>query len=163
MKIKILMFAAVVFALSAAPLYAQAAPEVVAGAPYRVAADHNGVDTIGYRVYVDNVKVGNDLPLAALVAGVVTSVDLPGVARGAHTIQVAAYNEDNEVKSDPLSFTAKKKAPGKPTNTRIVLVANVASNGSVTFSVQEVTTEDVDADGNAVTKPKKAAGASKRE
>jgi hypothetical protein len=124
---------------------------LVAGTPYGVMADHDGVNTTGYRVLVDGAQVGADLPFSALAGGVVTSATLTVPARGSHTIQLAAFNPDWSIASDPLSFAAKMKAPGKPINPRlftalfnalfhrterIVVSAQQMPDGSVRFTAR---------------------------
>lgn len=126
----------------APPIKAQSACSanctLVVGDSFTLQADHDGVNTIGYRVFVDNAKVGSDVPMTALTSGVVSVSSLIAPARGAHTIQLAAFNEDNEVKSDPLSFTSKKKAPGKPGAPRVIITASLAQDGSIRFKVTTV-------------------------
>lgn len=110
------------------------------GQVYSLLADHDGTDTIGYRVYLDGVKVGADLSMNALAAGVVTVSSLVAPARGTHTLQMSAFNEDWDVKSDPLTFTSKKKAPGKPGNARITITAQIV-NGQILVRMVEVAEE----------------------
>jgi hypothetical protein len=112
------------------------------GQVYTLQADHDGVDTTGYRVYLDGLKTGADLSMNALTSGVVTVSSLIAPARGAHTIQLAAFNEDNEAKSDPLSFTTKRKAPGKPGGTRIVITAQLV-NGEIKVQMVEVLADTI--------------------
>jgi hypothetical protein len=130
-----------VVALSVAPSLAHAQTvcsspcTLTLGAAYSVAADHDGLNTTGYRVYVDGVKVGNDVPLSQLASGAVTISGLVAPGRGQHSLQVAAFNEDWETKSDPFVFTVKKQPPGKPGNTRILIAVTASENGSVSFKV----------------------------
>lgn len=110
------------------------------GQTYSLLADHDGVDTTGYRVFVDNVKIGTDLSMNALLSGVATVSGLVAPARGPHAIQLAAFNEDWEVKSDPFPFTVKKKSPSKPGSSRITVTAQIV-DGKIVFSVEEAEPE----------------------
>lgn len=103
------------------------------GESFSAVADHDGANTVGYRLYIDNVKVGTDVPLASLQAGSVTVAALVAPARGSHTLQISAYNADFESKSDPFAFTTKLPPPGKPGNLRLLFAVVVADDGSVSF------------------------------
>jgi hypothetical protein len=98
------------------------------GTPYSVAADHDGVNTEGFNLYLDTVKVGT-VPVSALLTGVVTFKGLLGPAKGAHSLVMGAYNTDidgtvNEAQSTALAFSSKKVPPGKPSNVRILVSLN---------------------------------------
>jgi len=58
-----------------------AAQSVVTGAPFSVTAGHDGANTDGYRLFVDGVQVGADVPKAQALAG--TTVTLTAPANGA--------------------------------------------------------------------------------
>lgn len=92
---------------------------LVQGTTFGVMADHDGINTTGYRLIVDGAQSGADMPMSALAGGVVTVANLTVPARGTHTIQIAAFNPDWSIASDPLSFASKMKAPGKPSNSRL--------------------------------------------
>jgi hypothetical protein len=97
----------------------------------------------GYRMYIDNVKVGNDIAVSAGASVTANAIVLP-VAAGSHTLKVSAFNPastPSEVFSDPLSFSIvipPPSAPGKPTNLRIVLVITQAANGTIKVDVVAV-------------------------
>lgn len=108
------------------------------GKSFSFAADHDGVNTTGYRVYLDGVKTGPDLLVSALQAGAIT-VTLTAPARGSHALQLAAFNLDQETKSAPLTLVTRSPAPTAPTNLRITIVAQIARDGSVSFKIVDVT------------------------
>lgn len=124
------------------PLSVQAQTQTVLSVevnkPFQLQAEHDGLSTAGYRVYVDGVKVGPDVTSGAQTAGVVTLPVAAVTARGDHTIQVAAYNADSEAKSDPVTLRVASATPNKPKNLRIVIVGTVSSNGLMTFELQEL-------------------------
>jgi hypothetical protein len=117
------------------PLYGQV-PEVGINRPFTVAADHNGVDTTGYRIYLDNSSTpAADIPVSQRVGGVITSPALTVTARGTHTVQVAAYNQDGEARSAALTFVAQGTPPTAPAGLRVQVVATVADSGKVDFTI----------------------------
>lgn len=134
--------------LFAMPVYAQATTcsancSLVVGQAFQVQADHDGVNTDGYRVIIDGVQVGADMPLSALVAGVVTSLQIAAPARGTHTVGLQAFNVDGSALSNLVALTTKKAPPGKPNNPRIlssltsplILSALKHADGSVTLTL----------------------------
>ena len=119
-----------------------ASPCVVeVGKAFSVLADHDGVNTTGYRLYLDNVKVGADIPMSALVAGTVTISAGVGPARGSHTVQLAAFNADGETRGVAFPFTTKLQAPTAPTNQRIIIGVTLR-DGTITLEVLSVETLD---------------------
>lgn len=108
------------------PSHAQTptAPIVTANQPFQVLLDHDGLHTLGYRLYLDEVQTGPDIPVSSLVNGVLT-IPVASVPRGAHSVRVSAFNADHEVSSLPLAFEAKDPAPNAPTNLRIQVTINV--------------------------------------
>jgi len=122
MKARVLALVALVVLLVVLNPYSAPAQSatVTAGKAFKVVALHDGVDTVGYRVYVDGVKVGADVGAAALVGGSVT-LDVPAIAaQGAHTIQVAAFNGGGEARSPALAFSVVPTVPNAPTGLRII-------------------------------------------
>lgn len=98
----------------------QSAVTVVAGQPFRVLMNHDGLFTTGYRLYIDNVKVGADLPLSALSNGVVTA-PAPGVSVGNHTVELSAFGPAGEgPRSVALPFQGVAPLPSAGSNLRIV-------------------------------------------
>lgn len=126
---RIITLAALALALT---VNAQAQTNVVINKNFQVAATHDGVNALGFRLFVDNVKVGTDIPVAQLVGGTVTTPPVQITTRGAHSIQIASYNEDWEVKSAPLNITGVKAAPNAPSLPTIIIAATVAENGALT-------------------------------
>lgn len=86
--------------------------------PFTVSADHDGVETTGYRLYVDGSQV-QEKPASALSAGVITFADSDGLPKGSYDLEVAAFNEDGETKSLPLTLIVMGKAPTAPINLHI--------------------------------------------
>jgi len=105
------------------------------GQAFTVTASHGGQNTTGYRIYVDGVKVGSDLPFSQLSSGTVTVAALVAPARGTHTIQLAAFNADKETKSDPFTMISTLPAPPKPGPVQLLLAITVAENGDVTLKM----------------------------
>lgn len=83
--------------------------------PFRAVFTHDGVNTTGYRVYVDGVQVGPDAPVTVLAGGSVSLAVPSGVpAAGTHTLQAAAFNAAGETKSAALTFTVTDPPPPPP-------------------------------------------------
>lgn len=123
--------------LAALPASAQTTCSVncvlTAGVPFTAAATHDGLNTTGYRVYIDTVKVGADLPLTALQSGTVTFGPFVAPARGTHTIQLSAFNPDIETKGDLFTFTTVLPAPAKPGPLRLIFTVTLAEDGTIKF------------------------------
>lgn len=115
--------------LASVPAFAQttctANCTLTVGQSYSVQADHDGVNTTGYRFILDGLQVGVDRPMTVLIGGVVTISGLTAPVRGTHLMQVVAFNEDGSTSSDPLSVSVKKLPPGKPAKTRIISAMTV--------------------------------------
>src|SRR5688500_7177293 len=89
------------------------------GQSFTVIADHAPSPNVeGYRVYLNNVKQGADLPVSALQNGSLTVSSLVAATRGPQSIQIAAFNADAETRSDPVTFSVRLPAPTKPGNLR---------------------------------------------
>lgn len=96
-----------------------------ANAPLRVASTHDGLNVTGYRLYVDNARVGVDsTPSVRGVDGIVT-LSLPTQPVGSHTVQLAAFNADGETKSDAFAFRIASPAPTKPGTPSVQIVITV--------------------------------------
>lgn len=123
----------------ASPALAQT--KIESGKSYQLVADSNGQNVTAYRFFVDGVQVGADVPVSALANGSISSPsELTSTLKpGVHTLEVAAVNPDFVVKSAPLSIEVGFTAPAAPTNLRLVLVIQVATNGAVTFQLVEAT------------------------
>ena len=89
-------------------------------------------DVTGYRVYLDTVKVGADIPATP---GTTTVPSLSVSVAGSHTIEVSAFNAGGESPRVGLTFTALPTVPTPPANLRIVVAMTVAQDGSVTLTV----------------------------
>jgi hypothetical protein len=88
-----------------------------------VAADHDGVDTDGYRLRQNNTIVA-DVPASALSGGVIGFNFSQGLAvGGTYTYTISAYNNDdpaNEATSASITLTVKRAKPKSPANIRVV-------------------------------------------
>lgn len=112
----------------AAPAGAQG-QTVPAGVALRASMNHDGVNTVGYRLYLDG-KVLLELPVASLANNTIT-FNIPPVARGAHTLAASAYNADHETMSASLPFEARSPAPAPPGNLTLTVVLTVAEDGTL--------------------------------
>lgn len=93
---------------------------MVQNTPFTVLADHNGVDTTGYR-YKRNDVVVEDKPVSALSGGSISFLESVGLPAGTYTLKISAYNATAEVESDVLVLVVTVAAPAQPTNIRIVV------------------------------------------
>lgn len=114
-----------VLSATTATVHAQASvPTFPVGQALKAMVTHDGVGTNGYRLYVDGVKSGPDLPATSLQAGTVT-IQLPALPAGRHTIDVAAFNDAGEsAKATAPVFIGPPSAPG-PLRFSIVTTADV--------------------------------------
>lgn len=99
-------------------------PSVQTNQPFRVQATHDGANTELYRLYVDGVQVGPDVPVSQALSGTTVTLPHAGLSqRGGHTVQIAALNSDHpEVRSAPLAFDVKMPPPNAPTGVVLVTV-----------------------------------------
>jgi hypothetical protein len=137
MKVLLLALALVLIGF---PAYAQT-PTVPANTPFTVVADHDGLNTTGYRCYIDGVRVGSDLPASARVNGKVTC-PMPGQATGSHSAIIAALNGASvETRSPSLSFnsvTPPPTPPNAPSNLQIILQVAVSPDGTATLTAMRI-------------------------
>jgi hypothetical protein len=130
-----LLFAAPVQAQTACP----APCTLTVGQSFSASATHDGANAIGYRVWLDGKQVGADIPLAQLANGSVTVAALTAPARGSHSLQFSAFNEDNDAKSPAFPFTVKKVAPVPPGVPSVFTVTVTAdASGRLTFQIAGV-------------------------
>ena len=120
---------------------AQVPVDVVAGVVLTGEFDHDGANTTGYRLFVDNNKSGADLPMTARNAAGVVTFTVPALTRGAHTIALSAFNQDAESARAAVSVQAKLPTPGTPKGLRIVLKVTTSASGEVTAAVESVQVE----------------------
>lgn len=100
------------------------------GEGFAITFTHDGQNTAGYRVYLDNVQI-QDLPLSALAAGTARTQPITVTTRGAHTVEVSAYNADRESARAALAFTASLPTPTSPGNLQIVITMALNPDGSI--------------------------------
>lgn len=80
------------------------------GQAFTLAAAHDGNNTIGYRVHVDDgVRITtSELPLSALTGGTIGFAFPAGLDRGKYKLTIAAFNDANiEAVSSPLAATVR--------------------------------------------------------
>lgn len=87
----------------------------------------------GFRLYINDVKVGPDIVASA---GTTTIPGQSILTPGTHTIQVTAFNASGEsAKTPPLQLTVTVALPGPPTNLRILVAFTVAQDGKVGMKI----------------------------
>jgi hypothetical protein len=86
--------------------------------PFQAQADHDGIDTDSYRLYVNGQLIAT-LPVANLTGGVI-SFSLSGLAKGTYTLFIEAAGEGGVTASDTLTVVATPGKPKKPLGIRIV-------------------------------------------
>jgi hypothetical protein len=86
--------------------------------PFQAQADHDGIDTDSYRLYVNGQLIAT-LPVANLTGGVI-SFSLSGLAKGTYTLFIEAVGEGGVTASDTLTVVATPGKPKKPMAMRIV-------------------------------------------
>jgi hypothetical protein len=121
------LFALAILLVSPAA-YAQAPPSVPLNQPFQLVADHDGVNTTGYRCFLDGVKVGADLPVPAGTVKTITCAFAALATAGAHTASVSAFNASGEGRLD-VAVNVPLPPPGKPSNPRILVNGTVVQNG----------------------------------
>lgn len=124
MKLKLVYAALVALVLLALPSTASAqlaSNEVYVNTPFKIAANHDGVNTTDYRLYRNTVLV-NSVAVTALVAGVVT-IDSPGLSAGTYAFQVEAKGDGGAAKSTVYSVVVKAlpAAPVAPSGLRLIV------------------------------------------
>lgn len=134
--------------LLCAPVLAQAQTTCAAncvltvGQSFTLVGDADTVNTTGYRIYMDGVKQGADLPLSTLQAGSITVAAIVAPTRGTHTLILSAFNPDVESKSDPFTFTTIMAPPKKPGNLRLLFTVILAEDGSIQWKFLGIDTAD---------------------
>ncbi len=107
------------FVTLASPLYAQSVDTIKQSTPFKVAADHDGADTDGFKLYL-NDAVWQAKAVTDLVAGII-QFDLPvGLAKGVYVIYIEAYSTLGVAKSTTITLTVTTGNPSPPRNIRIV-------------------------------------------
>ncbi len=110
---------AIAFVAFASPLYAQSVDTIKQSTAFKAAADHEGLDTIGFRIYL-NGAVWQTKAVIDLVAGVIT-FDFPvGLVKGTYVIYVEAYDVEGAAASTTLTLTVTSGNPLPPGHLRIV-------------------------------------------
>ena len=116
---------------------------VKTGQAYSYLFDHDGLDTLGYRIYhtvgTAETKV-LEFAVADLKAGTVTKSFTASASPGTLAVQAAAYNEVGETRAATKITLIAKGAPAPPGNQRflVTIVASLSPSGRVTFDVLRV-------------------------
>lgn len=98
----------------------QSAPEtVVANTPFQAAADHDGVETTSYRLYVNGaIKV--EVPASARVGTIVTFNVAGGLPKGDYVLYAEAVGPGGRTAGNSMNLTVTPGPPAPPTGLRIV-------------------------------------------
>src|SRR5688500_7822636 len=86
--------------------------------PFTAMADHDGVDTTGYRLYV-NGQMMQDQPVTILANGVLTFQPVTLTVHGSFTIFVEAYGPGGATSGTALGLLVQPGKPKAPVNTRV--------------------------------------------
>jgi hypothetical protein len=105
---------------------------VVVGQSFSVQANHDGANTTGYRLFIDDALV-SELPISSLSNGLITFTGVTVATRGSHSIRIVAFNQDVEASSAPFPFSSTLPSPTAPTLIQIIIT--VAQDGSITLQI----------------------------
>jgi hypothetical protein len=96
-------------------------PEVSRNSSFSIVAQHDGVDTLGYRFRVGDTVVG-DMPVSMRAAdGTISYACASGAfPRGGYTASVVAYNADGESTPATASFVVLGAPPAPPTSVTFI-------------------------------------------
>lgn len=86
----------------------------------RLGFDHDGVNTDGYRLKVDDVTALVTATCTGVAAARTCEIPFPALTPGNHTLWVIAFNAAGEAASDPFPVTVFVQ-PAKATNIRIIV------------------------------------------
>ena len=86
--------------------------------PFTAMADHDGVDTSIYRLYVNGQKV-QEQPVTILANGVITFPPMSLTAKGDFIIYVEAVGDGGATSGSTLTLTVQPGKPKAPVNTRV--------------------------------------------
>ena len=89
-----------------------AAETVAAGQPFSVAADHDGIETTSYKLYVNGVAVDTK-DVTQLQSGVITFAR-PAAQAGTYVFYIEAIGPGGAQASSTLTVTVQPPTPGKP-------------------------------------------------
>jgi hypothetical protein len=85
--------------------------------PFRVLAQHAGIDTEGYRLHINQTQIA-ELPVSALAEGVITFTH-DGLPRGQYVVNVSAFNAEGEAMSAPHMLLVTGQPPAAPVSVEI--------------------------------------------
>lgn len=86
---------------------------------FAVQADHDGVDTDVYEIYV-NTQLRESKVAASLVNGTISFTFATGLPKGSYQLIIKARGEGGEGVSDPFSLSSTAGNPAAPRNVRVV-------------------------------------------
>ena len=108
-------------ALCAVPALAQTPVPSPTPPTTKLAFDHDGLNTDGYRLKVDALAPVAITPTCAVVASVRScELPFPALTPGAHTLTIIAWNIAGEAVSAPFPVTVIV-VPTAPANIRIII------------------------------------------
>lgn len=115
---------------------------VTAGQALTASFEHDGLNTIDYRLWLDGEPIGQNIPVAALVNGVVTMPALT-LSAGSHRLEVSASDGVDMVKSSPIYVDVTSTVPlppSAPKNFKITIEGVLADGvlSGVTVTAVEV-------------------------
>jgi len=99
--------------LWAAPLAAQTTDTIVQNLRFQVAADHDGVNAEGIRLYQNGVVIQTK-PVSAIVNGVITFDYPAGLPAGTYVFYAEAYSGTTAASSSTLTLTVTSPPPPPP-------------------------------------------------
>jgi predicted phage tail protein len=88
--------------------------------PFRVLAKHDGAETDGYRLYINDTQIA-ELPVSALANGVIEFTH-DGLPKGQYVLHVSAFNADGESFSTPHILQVTGTAPAAPVSVEITAI-----------------------------------------
>jgi len=107
-------------------IVAQTTTSIPTNTPFRLLADHDGVNTTAYRCYLGTTQVGADVPVASRTGNTVTC-NIPGQTNpGTITVGVEAVNEFGaSPRAEMTAQVGNPPGPVTPGTVRIEIIITV--------------------------------------
>ena len=87
---------------------------------FRLAWDHDGINTDGYSLSIDGART-LITPVCTGTAPRICEIPFPALTPGTHAIVIGAFNEAGEAVSAPALSLSVFVKPSDPTNVRIII------------------------------------------